>query len=419
VDELIRDKMHQALDVEQPDSRLRSRILSSLPVDELPKRRFGRRSSAWATGLVAALLAVAVIAGLLYSRAALSPPRSTASIAMGNATVTEFPIPIVGGGGLAHQGVVTVGPDGDLFFGWERYILKVSQSGSFTRYPIPTDANTVLGPTVRGITTGPDGKIWFTVFTEFAEGAGATTATVIEGKVFKMTTSGVFTEYAIPIGYNSSPDAITVGPDGNLWFTEPNKSMVGKITTSGGLTEYAIPIDNSLGAVPPAITAGPGGDVWFTEPTKSIVARMTTSGKVTEFSLPNAGYEPTDIAAGPDGNLWVTEAWSRSGPGLAGKVARLTPSGSFTEYTIPNANSYPYGIIPGRDGNLWFIDWDNLARMTPAGGLTEYATPPASVGHITSGGSLTNFFIWFVDNPSWKIGLLIPAPDPRCPSCVP
>jgi virginiamycin B lyase len=30
---------------------------------------------------------------------------------------------------------------------------------------------------------------------------------------------------------------ITAGPDGNLWFTEPN-GKIGKLTTSGEVTEY-------------------------------------------------------------------------------------------------------------------------------------------------------------------------------------
>jgi virginiamycin B lyase len=416
VDELIRDRMHEALDVEQPDSRLRSRILSSLPADGLPKPRVSTRSFRWAGGLVAALLAVTIVAGLLYSRAALSPPRSTATIATGTATITEYPIPAGSGG---TSGPITAGPDGNLFIGTGGAILKVSQSGSFTKYTIPTAANTVLGPNVAGITTGPDGDIWFIVFAKLTERSGATTATVDEGEVFKMTTSGVFTEYAFPISYNSSPAAITAGPDGNLWFTEPNTGIVGKMTTSGGLTEYAIPTENPAVALSPAITAGPGGDLWLIEPPKSVVARMTTSGRVTEFNLPNPGYEPTSIAAGPDGNLWVTEVSSRPGSALAGRVARLTPSGAFTEYTIPDANSYLYGIIPGRDGNLWFIDGNNVARMTTNGAVTEY-TIPASHGwpaQIVTSSSLTNFFIWFLHYPGGFIGVLTPANDPLCPSC--
>ncbi len=427
----IRDdvRMHFELEAERHPAPLglRATALGEARTRAVKRRRvrwFGTPSFRWAGGVVAVVLAVAVIAGLLYSRAALRPPHSTATITLGPASITEYTAPDGWLDQNQHVGIVTVGPDGNLFIGSGGSILKLSQSGSFTKYTIPATLNMLPWRWVNGITTGPDGNIWFTQFTQFTESAGATTATVIEGKVFKMTTSGVFTEYAIPIGANSSPDAITVGPDGNLWFTEPKKSMVGKMTTSGVLTEYAIPIDSSLGAATPAITAGPDGDLWFTEPTKSIVAKVTTSGKVTEFSLPKTGYEPTGIASGQDGNLWVTEVWSGVGQPLAGRVARLTPSGSFTEYTVPSpsANSYPARIIAGRDGNLWFTDGNNVARMTAAGVLTEYTTP--YIGHfyiadIKTSSSLANFFVWYSSGPGGGIGLLTPGHDPRCPSCVP
>jgi len=73
MDELIRSKMHEALGVEQPAGALRSRVIGSLPVDERSLRRFGTPSFKWAPGLVAAVLAVALVAGLLYSRGYLGP----------------------------------------------------------------------------------------------------------------------------------------------------------------------------------------------------------------------------------------------------------------------------------------------------------------------------------------------------------
>jgi hypothetical protein len=72
MDELIRARMREALEVEQPDAGLRSRVLDSLPTDGRPARRLGRPSFQWVGGFVAALLAVAVVAGLLYSRGAFS-----------------------------------------------------------------------------------------------------------------------------------------------------------------------------------------------------------------------------------------------------------------------------------------------------------------------------------------------------------
>jgi hypothetical protein len=76
MDELIRARIREALGVEQPDANLRSRVLGSLPANEHRARQFRPRLQ-WVGGFVAALLALAVVAGLLYSRGALSLSSST------------------------------------------------------------------------------------------------------------------------------------------------------------------------------------------------------------------------------------------------------------------------------------------------------------------------------------------------------
>jgi hypothetical protein len=91
VDDLIRAKIREALEVEQPDAGLRSRVLGSLPTDNAGAPRFGRPSFQWAGGFVAALIAVAVVSGLLYSRGALSlqgPPTSGVPATGARYTVT-------------------------------------------------------------------------------------------------------------------------------------------------------------------------------------------------------------------------------------------------------------------------------------------------------------------------------------------
>src|SRR5438093_9095908 len=78
---------------------------------------------------------------------------------------------------------------------------------TITEYPVST-SESYLGP---GITTGPDGNLWF------IEGNGI--------KIAKMTTAGVVTgEFTIPsrgiYGNGSGANNLAVGLDGNLWFTE-------------------------------------------------------------------------------------------------------------------------------------------------------------------------------------------------------
>src|SRR6266853_2015858 len=70
-----------------------------------------------------------------------------------------------------------------------------------------------------------------------------------------------FSEFPIPTA-NSSPNDITAGPDGALWFTEFFNNKIGRITTSGTITETSIPTAMSF---PQGITKGPDNNLWFVE----------------------------------------------------------------------------------------------------------------------------------------------------------
>src|SRR5215472_5157417 len=57
-------------------------------------------------------------------------------------------------------------------------------------------------------------------------------------------TPSVITEFSLP-SFSSQASAITTGPDGALWFTEPNVNKIGRITTQGTITEFSLPTANS------------------------------------------------------------------------------------------------------------------------------------------------------------------------------
>src|SRR5205807_1617108 len=74
-----------------------------------------------------------------------------------------------------------------------------------------------------------------------------------------------FNEYPLPTG-GHEPIELTVGPDGNLWFTERSGNHIGRITPAGVITEFTVP---TVGVSPWGITTGPDGNMWFTESTGS------------------------------------------------------------------------------------------------------------------------------------------------------
>src|SRR5438128_2358664 len=98
------------------------------------------------------------------------------------------------------------------------YLLSLSSAtawakvGTITEFPVPTSSSHPAG-----ITAGPDGNLWFTESNA--------------NQIGRITTSGGFTEFPLPTTCGSSfgcePIGITAGPDGNLWFTEGGGNKIG------------------------------------------------------------------------------------------------------------------------------------------------------------------------------------------------
>src|SRR5438094_7141287 len=58
---------------------------------------------------------------------------------------------------------------------------------------------------------------------------------------------------------------------------------------------------------PQGITAGPDGALWYTDPGANKIGRISIAGVITEYTVPTATSDPRGIAPGPDGALWFVE----------------------------------------------------------------------------------------------------------------
>jgi streptogramin lyase len=231
-----------------------------------------------------------------------------------NGAIAEFSLPTD-----SFPTEIITGPDNNLWLNDynSHKISRITPSGSLTEFSLPADN------TVTGITTGPDGNLWFT------EMKGTDPMTVI-GYIGRITPNGSITEFFLST--DNAAIGITTGPDGNLWFTGAKMTntttqtrYIGRITPNGSITEFLLLEAHSQSdyIVSNSITVGPDGNLWFTEglletsTTQSDkIGRITPSGSITEFSLP-ANSSPVEITAGPDNNLWFTEYHS-------GKIGRIT-----------------------------------------------------------------------------------------------
>jgi streptogramin lyase len=234
------------------------------------------------------------------------------------------------------------------------------------------------------VSLGGDGNVWFTEATH--NGVG------------KITPSGTVTEY---YGLSEQPNGIATGSGGNLWFTEMGAfGSIGRITTGGFAAEFSTGL--TWGSDPTTIVRGPDGNLWFTEASGTgAIGRITTSGVITEFRTgltPNS--QPYGITAGPDGALWFTEK--------AGRIGRITTQGKIVESSAGiSSGAQPLFITKGPDGNLWFTEGGSTARIgriTRQGVVTEFSTglnPGAGLRTITAG---TDGNLYFAQRSGSAIG---------------
>lgn len=260
-------------------------------------------------------------------------------------------------------------------------------AGSFKSFRVPS-ANS----DPRHITLGSDGNMWFTESRlDFA-------------KIGRIDNSGNITEFVVP-NASSQPDDIVSGPDGALWFTGPSgfpDFFIGRVTTAGEFTGFAPPCDEfGCSIVPQGIASGPDGNIWFTDNIKNAIGKLTPDGVFTFFTIPTPGANPAGITAGPDGALWFAEFNGNA-------IGRITTAGVIGEFG--GVTGSPSRITAGPDGNLWFTEpfpFDNrIGRITTAGVITEFQlTSPSSPQDIVAG---PDGNLWFTEFDGERLSHMTP-----------
>ncbi|HLJ82759.1 MAG TPA: hypothetical protein VKT51_01120 [Candidatus Eremiobacteraceae bacterium] len=201
------------------------------------------------------------------------------------------------------------------------------------------------------------------------------------------TTSGSVTQKAIPSGDKVGYDTMTLGPDGNVWFSE--FSHYGKITTSGAITEFTF-ADSTTSNYFDGIVAGPDGNIWISEYNSSIVDKIVpATGHETTFSL---GCSGQDLISA-QGSLWVACTNNT--------LVQVTTAGVATAFYNPYgfSGSGKY-LTVGPDGNPWFgtSNASVIGEFDPSTLQMTYYYPPANYGNANTMTAGPDGNIWTIEN---------------------
>jgi streptogramin lyase len=266
------------------------------------------------------------------------------------------------------------GPDGNLWFveKTNNAVGRITPTGTVTEFSLATlQANS--GP--LEIALGPNGLLYFTE----ANVDRIASINPLAGSD-AMILASLMESTIVPSGSGAGAAGlrgITPGPDGRLWFTEATVDRVGNVTANlATINEYSTGI--SAASAPTGIAAGPDGALWFTESSGSRIGRIPTAGTpVGQFSLPTAGAGPTEIALGPDAALWFSE-------NSADQIGRIDPvSHAVMEFPLAKGSG-PQGIVAGPDGAVWFTEFgrDRIGRLSLTSSTPLPTTTPPTTTTI-------------------------------------
>jgi streptogramin lyase len=283
--------------------------------------------------------------------------------------VASYTIPVLPGwGGPGPIGLAVGSGSVWVLDQAQPYVYRFAMDGTMTPFRIP---NIGGGNELVDITAGPDGAVWFT-----GVGVSPSDGTAF-GFIGRVAPDGTITEYPLaqpcaPGSYGPFPWGITSGPDGALWFTAGGACgrYIGRMTTSGGFTAYPIA---SFNGTLLHITTGPDGKLWFgyafdseqapPGTSDSGIGSVTTSGQVTIYPTSTAAQSqyPWWMVTGSDGTIWFM-VWNvakvgqvqvpRGDRDLAiSSIADITtdatrPAGAAVSYQLPSVTDLDDATIP-------------------------------------------------------------------------
>jgi streptogramin lyase len=339
----------------------------------------------------APLFACAMIASLaLASPASAAPSRAAVSAS----TITSFDTPdleplniaVLPDGDSREDGTpyFTASTEGALPPG-ELRIGQITSADELATYSARLIQPAQLGQSnLGGITVGPDGNLWFT------QQAG--TSTQGEGVVYRITPAGSISHQR-GVGILSDPSSITSGPDNELWFTE-NSDQVGSISVHG-VVGGPYSTGNGSENLPGDIVAL-DGNLWVTEASTGQIAELSPQGKLIkqyQVADPSSESGPTYITVGPGA---TPDLFYVAGDTIGWISTSGTAQGDTSLVGSPYAG-FPDQIVTAPDNTVWFTvrGAAQLGQITASGQLL----PPITRGvtGATAGIAANSTELWFTE----------------------
>ncbi|HXB63634.1 MAG TPA: hypothetical protein VNV42_02045 [Solirubrobacteraceae bacterium] len=222
------------------------------------------------------------------------------------------------------------------------------------------------------------------------------------------------------------PNDLTVGSEGDLWFTEgtaidsENESPgIGRLTAGGQLTQFPTPVHPNLPYTlheqVEQIIPGPENDLWFIANGfgGNVLSRINPAGALSQFPAQQVligGHEeskgdevPRALARAANGNLWMGEYFE------AGTIGLVEPGGIVRQVRVGEPGQGPVTpadpMVGTPDGGVWFVEQSGFTQVGPEGAVLSHVSVKEGVGRSFTGSVATtgNDVLWVTEQEAGEV----------------
>jgi sugar lactone lactonase YvrE len=244
-----------------------------------------------------------------------------------------------------------------------------------------------------GVAIAPDGTIYVADASNSRIVEIATQGAINESPVSNPAKISGAATFLLPAGGLSDPNAVAVGPDGTLYFSDAVKKLLYRVTNPESGAPTYTSLTYSASQVPSALAVDKSGDLWVADASLKQIVEFAPAAITASATASVSPMVPTGIAVSST-SVYFTDANTHAVYGQ-GQVTPLLSAfaGTNFNFAADQAASRPTGLVLDGAGNLYVLDAANqrLVEFNPATASTAFLIPfsgltaPAAMGVGPSG----------------------------------
>jgi sugar lactone lactonase YvrE len=229
----------------------------------------------------------------------------------------------------------------------------------------------------KGIAVAPDGTIYV------ADSSGSriveisTKGEISESPATNPAKIGGSATFLIPPGGLSDPNAVAVGPDGTLYFSDIRKKVLYRVTNPESGSPGYTQLTYSASQEPSALAVDPMGDLWVADAAQQQIVEFAPGATTATQKASVKPMIPTGIAVSANA-VYFADANTNAIYGEGSKTPLLSSfAGRRFDFAADQADSTPTGLGLDGAGNLFVLDAANrrVVEFNPDQPSTVFLIP--------------------------------------------